>query len=103
MDEFASACVGVRDRVLSSDMAEGLDAAWLEYVRDDSRVTEAASMTACVARLVTSELHPPVTALPSDGSRVESRHSADCSPTSGGTNPLSAGSSWSPWPTATSR
>lgn len=59
MDEFASACVSVRDRVLSSDIAEGLDAAWLEYVRDHGRLTEAASMTPCVARMVTSELHPP--------------------------------------------
>jgi hypothetical protein len=59
MDEFASACVSVRDRVLASDMAEGIDAAWLDYVRDDDRLTEAASVTPCVARMVTSELHPP--------------------------------------------
>jgi len=59
MDEFASACVSVRDRVLASDMAEGIDAAWLDYVRDDGRLTEAASMTPCVTRMVTSELHPP--------------------------------------------
>ena len=59
MDEFASACASVRDRVLASDTAEGIDAAWLDYVRDDDRLTEAASMTPCVARMVTSELHPP--------------------------------------------
>jgi hypothetical protein len=59
MDEFASACVSVCDRVLASDMAEGIDAAWLDYVRDDRRLTEAASMTPCVTRMVTSELHPP--------------------------------------------
>jgi len=40
-------------------MAEGIDAAWLDYVRDDGRLTEAASMTPCVTRMVTSELHPP--------------------------------------------
>jgi hypothetical protein len=40
-------------------MVEGFDAAWLDYVRDDGRLTEAASMTPCVARMVTSELHPP--------------------------------------------
>lgn len=59
MDEFASACVTVCDRVLASDTAEGIDAAWLDYIRDDGRLTEAASMTPCVARMVTSELHPP--------------------------------------------
>ena len=59
MDEFASACLSVRDRVLASNPAEGIDAAWLDYVRDDSRLTEAARMTPCVARMVTSELHPP--------------------------------------------
>jgi len=59
MDEFASACVSVRDRVVPSDMVEGFDAAWLEYVRDDVRLAEAATMTPCVARMVTSELHPP--------------------------------------------
>ena len=59
MDEFASACVSVCDRVLPSDMAEGIDAAWLDYVRGDGRLTEAASMTPCVTRMVTSELHPP--------------------------------------------
>jgi hypothetical protein len=58
MDEFASACVSVRDRALAS-VAEGIDAAWLDYVRDDDRLTEAANMTSCVTRLVTSELHPP--------------------------------------------
>ena len=58
MDEFASACVTVCDRVLAS-VPEGLDAAWLDYVRDDGRLTEAASMTPCVTRMVTSELHPP--------------------------------------------
>ena len=40
-------------------MAEGIDAAWLDYIRDDGRLTEAASMTPCVTRMVTSELHPP--------------------------------------------
>jgi hypothetical protein len=40
-------------------MAEGIDAAWLDYVRDEGRVTEAASVTPCVTRMVTSELHPP--------------------------------------------
>ena len=59
MDEFASACVSVLDRVLPSDMPEGIDAAWLDYMRDDGRLTEAASMTPCVTRMVTSELHPP--------------------------------------------
>jgi hypothetical protein len=59
MEEFASACVSVCDRVLASDMGEGIDAAWLDYVRDDGRLTEAASMTPCVTRMVTSELHPP--------------------------------------------
>ena len=59
MDEFASACLSVCDRVLASDTAEGIDAAWLDYVRDDSRLTEAARMTPCEARMVTSELHPP--------------------------------------------
>ena len=59
MDEFASACVSVCDRVLASDGAERFDAAWLDYVRDAVRLTEAASMTPCVARMVTSELHPP--------------------------------------------
>ena len=59
MDEFASACVSVCDRVLASDTADGIDAAWLDYIRADGRLTEAASMTPCVARLVTSELHPP--------------------------------------------
>jgi hypothetical protein len=58
MDEFASACVSVCDRVLSSDVAERIDAAWLDYVRDDDRLTEAASMTPCVTRMVTAELHP---------------------------------------------
>ena len=58
MDEFASACVSVCDRVLAS-VPEGIDAAWLDYVRDDGRLTEAASMTPCVTRMVTSELHPP--------------------------------------------
>src|SRR5216110_3050985 len=57
MDEFASACVSVCDRVL--DKVEGIDAAWLAYVLDDSRLTEAARMTPCVTRMVTSELHPP--------------------------------------------
>jgi hypothetical protein len=59
MDEFVSACVTVCDRVLASDAVAGLDPAWLAYVRDDGRLTEAASMTPCVARMVTSELHPP--------------------------------------------
>jgi hypothetical protein len=59
MDEFASACASVRDRVLGSETAEGIDAAWLGYVRDDGRLTEAASVTPCVVRMVTSELHPP--------------------------------------------
>ena len=59
MDEFASACVSVRDRVLASGVAEGVDAAWLNYLRDGGRVTEAARMTPCVTRMVTSELHPP--------------------------------------------
>ena len=59
MDEFVSACVSVCDRVLASDMAERFDAAWLDYVRDAVRLTEAASMTPCVTRMVTSELHPP--------------------------------------------
>lgn len=59
MDEFASACLSVCDRVLASDTVKGIDAAWLDYVRDDARLTEAASMTPCVTRLVTSELHPP--------------------------------------------
>ena len=58
MDEFASACVSVCDRVLASDMVERIDAAWLDYVRDGDRLTEAASMTPCVTRMVTSELHP---------------------------------------------
>jgi hypothetical protein len=58
MDEFASACLIVRDRALASDKIEGLDAAWLAYVRDDGRLTEAARMTPCAARMVTSELHP---------------------------------------------
>ncbi len=58
MDEFAAACVSVRDRALSS-VGEGIDAGWLDYVRDDGRLTEAASMTPCVTRMVTSELHPP--------------------------------------------
>ena len=58
MDEFVSACVDVRDRVVPSDMVERFDAAWLEYVRDDVRLAEAATMTPCVARMVTSELHP---------------------------------------------
>ena len=59
MDEFASACVSVLDRVLASDMPEGIDAAWLDYMRDDGRLNEAASMTPCVTRMVTSALHPP--------------------------------------------
>jgi len=58
MDEFGSACVSVCDRVLAS-VPEGIDPAWLDYVRDDGRLTEAASMTPCVTRMVTSELHPP--------------------------------------------
>ena len=58
MDEFASACVSVCDRVLAS-VPEGIDEAWLDYVRDDGRLAEAASMTPCVTRMVTSELHPP--------------------------------------------
>jgi hypothetical protein len=58
MDEFASACVSVCDRVLASDKVEGIDAAWLAYVLDDGRLTEAARMTPCVTRMVTSELHP---------------------------------------------
>jgi hypothetical protein len=58
MDEFASACVSVCDRVLPSDKVEGIDAGWLAYVRDDDRLTEAARMTPCVTRLVTSELRP---------------------------------------------
>jgi hypothetical protein len=44
--------------VLAS-VPEGIDAAWLDYVRDGSRLTEAARMTPCVTRMVTSELHPP--------------------------------------------
>jgi hypothetical protein len=64
MDEFASACVSVCDRLLGSDMAEGIDAAWLDYVRDDGRLSEAASMTPCVTRMVTSELHPPADGTP---------------------------------------
>jgi hypothetical protein len=63
MDEFASACVSVRDRALAS-VAEGIDPAWLDYVRDDDRLTEAANMTSCVARMVTSELHPPADGAP---------------------------------------
>jgi hypothetical protein len=59
MDEFASACAIVVDRVLGSDAAGRVDAAWLDYVRADDRLTEAASMTPCVARMVTCELHPP--------------------------------------------
>jgi hypothetical protein len=59
MDEFASACLSVVDRVLGSGVPEGIDPAWLDYVRDDGRLTEAASMTPCVTRMVTSELHPP--------------------------------------------
>ncbi len=58
MDEFVSACVSVCDRVLASDVIEGIDAAWLAYVRDDGRLTEAARMTPCVTRMVTSELRP---------------------------------------------
>ena len=58
MDEFASACVSVCDRALASDRVEGVDAAWLAYVRDDDRLTEASRMTPCVTRMVTSELHP---------------------------------------------
>jgi hypothetical protein len=58
MDEFASACVSVCDRVLAS-VPEGIDEAWLDYVRDDGRLAEAATMTPCVTRMVTSELHPP--------------------------------------------
>jgi hypothetical protein len=58
MDEFASACVSVCDRVLGSGTADGIDPAWLHYVRDDGRLTEAASMTPCVTRLVTYELDP---------------------------------------------
>ena len=58
MDEFASACVVVCDRALAAVDVERLDAAWLAYVRDDSRLTEAARMTPSVARMVTSELHP---------------------------------------------
>ena len=58
MNEFVSACVSVCDRVLASDMVERIDAAWLDYVRDGDRLTEAASMTPCVTRMVTSELHP---------------------------------------------
>lgn len=58
MDEFASACVSVRDRALAS-VAEGIDPAWLDYVRDADRLTEAGNMTSCVTRMVTSELHPP--------------------------------------------
>ena len=64
MDEFASACVSVCDRVLASDVAERVDPAWLDYVRDDGRLTEAARMTPCVTRMVTSELHPPRDAAP---------------------------------------
>jgi hypothetical protein len=60
MDEFTSACVSVCHRVLGPDKVEGIDPAWLAYVRDDNRLTEAARMTPCVARMVTSELHPPV-------------------------------------------
>jgi len=58
MDEFASACVSVCDRVLASVKVEGLDADWLAYVRDDGRLAEAARMAPCVTRMVTSELHP---------------------------------------------
>ncbi len=57
VDEFVSAYLSVRDRVL--DAAERIDPVWLEYVGADSRGTEAAAVTPCVARLVTSELHPP--------------------------------------------
>ena len=39
-------------------MVERIDAAWLDYVRDGDRLTEAASMTPCVTRMVTSERHP---------------------------------------------
>lgn len=64
MDEFASACVSVRDRALAS-VAEGIDSAWLDYLRDGDRLTEAGNMTSCVTRMVASELHPP-----SDGAPV---------------------------------
>jgi hypothetical protein len=57
--------------VLASDTAEGIDAAWLDYIRDDGRLTEAASMTPCVTRMVTSELHPPPDGTPVG--RVSSR------------------------------
>ncbi len=45
--------------MLASGTADGIDAAWLDYVRADGRLTEAASMTPCVTHMVTSELHPP--------------------------------------------
>jgi hypothetical protein len=64
MDEFAAACVSVCDRVLPSETADGIDPAWVDYVRDQARLTEAASMTPCVTRLVTSELHPPRDGVP---------------------------------------
>ena len=64
MDEFASACVTVCDRALASDKVEGIDAAWLAYVRDDDRLTEASRGTPCVTRMVTSELHPSAEGTP---------------------------------------
>lgn len=59
MDEFVSALLGVRDRLLASDVAGEVDSAWLAYVRDQGHLADAASIAPCVTRLVTSELHPP--------------------------------------------
>jgi hypothetical protein len=65
MDEFVSAFLSVRDLLVKSDGAGEVDSAWLDYVRDEGRAAEAASVAPCVMRLVTSELR-----LPGDGTPV---------------------------------
>jgi hypothetical protein len=59
VDEFVSAFLSVRDRLVTSEMAEEVDAGWVDCLRDEGRVAEAAIVAPCVTRLVTSELHPP--------------------------------------------
>jgi hypothetical protein len=58
VDEFVSAFFSVRDRLVTSEMAEEVDPGWLACLRDEGRIVEAAIVSPCVTRLVTSELHP---------------------------------------------
>jgi hypothetical protein len=45
--------------MLDNAASAGVDGCWLDYVQSAKRLAEVAIVTPCVARLVTSELHPP--------------------------------------------